>query len=342
MATMKDIAKLAGVSRGTVDRVLNHRGAVHAETEQKVRAIAKALNYTPNKVGKSLAVRKKQLKFGYILFGSTISNPFFDDVVTGIERRTAELDEYGVTVEIRYTSIDSPEEQVQHIDELVSLGIAGLVIVPINHALVTKKLQKVARKGIPVVTANSDLPDCGRIAYVGSDYFKSGETAAGLMNLITGGKANIGIVVGSPLLLCHSERISGFTEYSQAHFPGLKVVAKALNNDDDLDSYMVTMDMLASHPEIDALFLAAAGVYGACRGIKDGGLAGKLKVVSYDASKSTAKLIQQGVISATICQQPFYQGAKPLDILLEHLGMGVKPSREFYYTDLEIKIRENL
>jgi len=62
MATMKEIAELSGVSRGTVDRVLNHRGIVNAETERKVLEIAKLLDYQPNKAGIALAAQKKKLK----------------------------------------------------------------------------------------------------------------------------------------------------------------------------------------------------------------------------------------------------------------------------------------
>ena len=61
MATIKQIANLAGVSRGTVDRVLNNRGTVNPETAAKVREIAALLNYTPNKLGKTLAIKKKIL-----------------------------------------------------------------------------------------------------------------------------------------------------------------------------------------------------------------------------------------------------------------------------------------
>ena len=61
MATMKEIAQLAGVSRGTVDRVLNHRGAVNDDTRKKVLEIAELLKYQPNKAGIALAALKKKL-----------------------------------------------------------------------------------------------------------------------------------------------------------------------------------------------------------------------------------------------------------------------------------------
>ena len=72
MATIKEIAELAGVSRGTVDRVLNGRGAVSEQTERKVLEIAQALQYRPNRAGIVLAARKRNLKIGVLLLTTAI------------------------------------------------------------------------------------------------------------------------------------------------------------------------------------------------------------------------------------------------------------------------------
>ena len=66
MATIREIAKLAGVSIGTVDRALNNRGRIDPEVEQKILDIAKSLNYKPDKIAKSLAIRKKKFKIVYM------------------------------------------------------------------------------------------------------------------------------------------------------------------------------------------------------------------------------------------------------------------------------------
>ena len=342
MPTIREIAELASVSRGTVDRVLNHRGSVRPDKEKKVLEIMKALNYTPNLAGKTLAIRKKQLKFGYILFGSTSSNPFFLDVVNGIESRAAELIEYGIRVDIRYAVIGNPALQVELINELLENGIDGLVITPINHPLVIDRIRELSQAGFPVITANSDLPDSGRIAYVGSDYFKSGETAAGILNMLCAGRAKIGVVMGSPLVLCHSERVAGFCRRIREAYNDLEIVATEINHDDDIQSFVVTKRLLEKHPEVDALFLVAAGVIGACRAVSELGLEGKVKLVSYDTTIASTELIRSGAISAAITQDPFFQGAKPLDILLDYIGFGIKPEREFFYTALGIRIKENL
>jgi LacI family transcriptional regulator len=342
MPTINEIAQLSGVSRGTVDRVINNRGLVDPIKAKRILEIAKALNYTPNLAGKSLSVKKKQLKFGYVLFGNTSSNPFLIDVEDGIKSCASELSEYGVNVFIRFCDTEDPSSQVKCIDELMEIGINGLVITPIYHPMVIECIKKLTDSGLPVITVASDSPDCGRLAYVGSDYFKSGETAAGIMNLICAGSANVGVVTGSPMVLCHSERVAGFTARIEEEYTGIKIVATDVNHDDDIQSYAVTKCLLENNPDVDAIFLTAAGVVGACRAIKELGLEGKLKVVCYDVTIASRELIKSGAINASITQEPFEQGAKPLDLLFNLVGLGKKPEQEYYYTDLSIVIKENL
>ena len=137
MATMKEIAELSGVSRGTVDRVLNHRGIVNAETERKVLEIAKLLDYQPNKAGIALAAQKKKLKIGVLLFGA--ENPFFDEVMDGLRQKLEELSIYGCTVIERRISFDL-QSQLQTIDELLKEEIHGLILSPYNDPAIQEKM----------------------------------------------------------------------------------------------------------------------------------------------------------------------------------------------------------
>lgn len=191
----------------------NHRGTVNSKTADNVNQIAKKLNYKPNRAGKILALKKKKIKFGVILFDRPSGNLFFLDVLRGLQDRLHSLSEYGVCVEIRYSKINLPEQQVCFINELISLGISGPIIAPINHPSVEECLKNLTNTGFPVVTTNSDIQNCGRMAYVGCDYTKSGTTAAAIMHMMCKKELNIGIIFGSELVLCHTERINSFCKY---------------------------------------------------------------------------------------------------------------------------------
>ena len=87
--TIKDIALKAGVSRGTVDRVLHNRAGVNPEVAEKIRKLADEMGFVPNKAGKILAARKQPIKFACLL--PARAKPFFEDVIKGF---TVGADDY--------------------------------------------------------------------------------------------------------------------------------------------------------------------------------------------------------------------------------------------------------
>lgn len=338
MATIKEIASLAGVSRGTVDRVLNHRGAVNPQTEQKILEIVQALDYKPNKAGIVLAAQKKNLKLGVVLLG--LSNPFYDDVLVGVRTKADELEGYNCTVLIKQTEYNL-QQQLDAIEELLQDGINGLAISPYNDISVSNKINELYEQGIPVVTLNTDIGNSKRIAYVGSNYYRSGEAAAGLMHLMTKGDVYAGIVSGSRNVLCHTERIAGFQNIIQS-YENIRIVDTITNNDDEIESYELTTMLLARHPEINALYFSAGGVYGGCRAVISAGRNTNMTIITNDMVDTTRDFIEKGLIAATICQQPFLQGYNPLSILFTYLTTGELPPAENNYVDVEIRIKENL
>lgn len=338
MATIKEIAALAGVSRGTVDRVLNHRGDVNPQTEEKIMKIVRALDYKPNKAGIVLAAQKKNLKLGVLLLG--IGNPFFDDVLLGVREKAAELAGYNCNVLIRQTEY-SLQQQLDAIDELLSEGINGLAISPYNDHAVREKIDALCDRGIPVVTLNTDIENASRLAYVGSNFYRSGEAAGGLMRLMTKGEVRVGIVSGSQNILCHTERIAGFAHIT-ASYPNIRIVDTVNNNDDDQVSFELTKRLLSDHPEINAFYFTAGGVCGGCQAIETCARINDITVITNDLVPTTREYMEKGLIAATICQQPFQQGFLPLTILFSYLATGEMPASENNYVDVDIRIRENL
>lgn len=339
MATIKEIAALAGVSRGTVDRVLNNRGSVNPDTEEKIKEIAKALDYKPNKAGLVLAAQKKKIKLGVIIF--SVENPFFSDVLCGINEKTEELSGYSCTVIVKQIHINT-DEQLKAIDELIVAEVNGIALAPCNDNRIRNRINDLFEQGIPVVTLNTDIENSKRIAYVGSNYTKSGATAAGLLRLMTSGEVYIGILTGSADILCHTERISGFSNTLNPYSDHIHIVSITETHDDEIESYEKTTKLLQEHPEINALYFAAGGVYGGCRAVSSLGLSRSLKIIAYDKADTTEQFLKDELISAVICQQPHTQGKKPLDILFTYLTTGEMPENEYHYTAVDIRILENI
>ena len=338
MATIREIAELAGVSRGTVDRVLNDRGSVNPTTAALVRDIAQKLDYKPNRAGIALAAQRKNLKPGVLLFDT--GNLFFEDVWKGVEEKAEELAGYNCSVLSRRVGF-SAQAQADAIRELEDCFIDGLVLTPFNDPMIVAHIDRLAEKGIPVITTNTDILGSRRLAFVGSDFYRCGQTAAGLMRLMTSGEINVGIVTGSSQVLCHTDRIKGFCDTIASRYPQIHVTETIENSDDEFESYDKTLDLLTRRPELNALYFTAGGVYGGCRAIRSQKRT-DIRVISYDKTPTTRELVEQDIVSATICQQPRRQGSQPLQLLFDYLVTGEKPEREYYYTAVDIRIRENL
>lgn len=287
-----------------------------------------------------MSARKSKIKIGAILFGGAAA--FFDDVLIGIQSQAKQLSDAGCELMINSRCKPTIQGQLQAIDDMVQDGAQGLIFPPINSIEIVNKINELYKKGIPVITTNSDVENSHRLCYVGGDYFTSGRTAGALMGMITAGHADIGIISGLNTIKCHTDRISGFQEKLSKDFKDMHIVGIVENLADEFISYNVTHNLLTQYPEINGLYIIASGVYGACRAVLDLGLKGKVKIICHDDIPDTKKLINDGIISATICQEPFKQGALPVKLMFNYLTYAIPPKSELYYTNNIIKIKEIL
>ena len=338
--TIKEIAQLCGVSRGTVDRVLNHRGKVKPETEAVILRTIHRMGYTKNIAGKALTVRKSAPVFGALI--SSEGNPFFDDVIAGFRKAEEELVDYGVTVLLKTMRGYDVQRQLALMDELDEAGMTVLVMQPINDERIEKRIRQLAEKGVPTITVNTDIENSCRLCYVGSDYASGGETAAGLMRLVTRGQANLGIVTGVSSLLGHVQRLEGFERHLREICPDMHVLDHVSAMDDMEHSYRMTLEMLRRHPEIDTLFIAASGTFGACRAVIELGMEKNMRVVSFDNVPSTIEMMRRGLVRAVVCQQPILQGYQAIRAAFDILLTGTSKQGEQIIMENQIKILENL
>ena len=149
--TIKDIAAAAGISRGTVDRVLHNRSGVNPEVAKRVREIADKMGFVPNKAGKILAARKQKITFAYLLPSS--AKPFFDEVLKGVARAEKELSDYGVTVDTHFFKDFKTETHIKEINKIAESGYTGLCITSLD----TPEVQLAAARKDPSVVL---LMDC--------------------------------------------------------------------------------------------------------------------------------------------------------------------------------------
>lgn len=337
--TIKDIAQMCGVSRGTVDRVLNGRGKVKHEVEERVLETIKALGYTKNRAGRALRVINLKPVIGIIVSGG--GNSFFDDVLAGVYKAEAELSDYGVRAEIINMRGYDVQKQLDAIDSLRP-RISALVLQAINDPRISQKISELKISGVPTVAVNTDLENSDRILYVGSNYYSGGQTAAGLFRMIKGTKGKLGIITGVSTLLGHVQRLQGFEEHLQQLCPDIVTIARSSAMDDDEHSYKATLTMLKEHPEIDCLQIIAAGTYGACKAVINLHRDQEILVSAFDNVPSTIDMMKLGIVKGVVCQQPREQGYLAFNAAFDAIISGNMQQREDIIVENQIKILENL
>lgn len=341
MTSIKEIAALAGVSRGTVDRALNNRDGVNYEVAERIRRIAAEKGYKTNRAALALAARKKPLKIGAIFPAE--GNLYFEDVIAGLRAAEQAYADNGVTVSLRTMKGFSVEHQLHLIDELMAEGIQALVIAAINEKTIVHKVNDLVKQGIPVITANTDIEKSKRLCYVGTDYQKSGEIAAGLMGLVADGRPlRTVIYTGSIHILGHNQRITGFNAAVRKYHPTIKILDVFETLDDADKAYSNTLRILEKYKDLDAIYMTAGGIGGTCKALVDTGNAAKIKLFTHDFTSETRPYLESGVISATICQDPFQQGYMPVKIFFNYFLDRQAPEADLIYTKIDILIRENL
>lgn len=337
--TIKQIADLCGVSRGTVDRVINQRGNVKPETEKAILKVMEELDFRPNIAGKALAIRKKNLNIGILLSSRGVA--FFDEVIRGIEEAEKELKDYGINIYMKIQRGYRREQQLKALEELEE-NCNLIILQPINHTSIADKINELYEKGIPVITINTDVENSKRVCYVGSDYYESGATACGLLGLLSHGKATIGILTGSVQVWGHNQRILGFKSVLDEKYPDIKVLEMAATNDEVNQGRRVATAMIHRHPDIDMLYCVAGGASGVCQAIEDTGNGNKIHVICHDKTPDIVEMMKKEIVVATIEQEPFQQGYQAVKKAFHCLVTGQAPEQEKVIVRNEIRILENL
>lgn len=330
--TIKEIAELAGTSRGTVDRVLNGRGHVRADLAQRVQAIAEEYGYTPNHLARALVNSQKNPVVGVVI--NSVGNPFFADVLRGIKRQAQYYKSFGLSVVVKEIQGYDESEQLEAIEEIMEQKVDGLGITPLDMPSISKKLNSL---DIPIVTFNTDISNVNRLAFVGCDYINSGKLTGDMAKLLMPRGGSIGVIIGSRHMQGHMQRVEGIKD-SLKESANIEIVSVMENNDDDEKSYYVTQIMIKEHNP-DLIYFAAAGIEGGIRAILDDHE--KRLVLTVDGNEFTRRCLKAGIISATVTQQPEKQGTRTVEILYNHLVNNKTPKQINHYTENQVKLRSS-
>lgn len=339
--TLQQIADLAGVSRGTVDRALNNRGRIKPEVEQKIKLIAKELGYQPNIASRVLAMAKKNIKIGVIL--QSAKTPFMQEVLKGLEAAKKEVESLGATVDIQKIDGINAREVISIMEKMKENKISSIALSPSEDRYLMQTVNQFSEEyHIPVLTFNSDLEDTSRICFVGQDTKKSGQTAAGLMGEILDGKGEIIIISGYEENPSLKNRVNSFVEEIELSYPEIKIVGVRYGYDDNWVAEKITEETLKEYTNIKGFYIAGSGVVGVCKAIKNAQKEKEIKVIANDFIEENINWLLNGTINFLIGQDAYTQGYESILSLFRKFFYGEEPKSEFQHTEIFIKTKYNI
>ncbi|MDA9476211.1 LacI family transcriptional regulator [Bradyrhizobium sp. CCBAU 65884] len=341
--TLKDIAREAGVSLATVDRVLHNRPGVRPDTVRRVKAAIERNAFQPHVAAAELA-RGRARRFAFVMPSGP--NPFMQQIEAYLGEMSAWLSVRRLNVEMVATDVFDPSVLAASLEAL-SGDYDGVAVVALDHPGVRAAINDLVDAGTKVVTLVSDVPSSRRHHYVGIDNIAAGRTAGALVGRLAGQKSGkVAIVAGSQGLRDHAERIFGFNQVMASEFPGLSVLPVLEGRDEDDRSEQVLARLLGKHADIVGLYNVGAGTQGVAKALSDKALsdAGRDKqvvFVGHDVTMLTRRLLLQGVMDAAISQNPGHEARAAVRVLLA-LARGEPILREQEKIRIDIVMRDNL
>lgn len=336
MTNIETIAKLAGVSRGTVDRVLHNRGRVKPETLERVHAAMKELDYQPSTLGRAFYMARQNNQVGVLI---SLREPDFQrQILDGVENGVAYAKQHSVEVLLEFASPDNETAYLKALDRLSQQKLRGLVFRGIQSKAAAARLQALREQGTLLVTYNEDVEPCLRDCYVGENARQGGACAAFLIRQSCPQKGRTLVVGVDPTHYSNAERIQGFTDCFRQLSAGedapIEVVYGHGNHE---ASCRVVRKSIERHSDLTSVFVSGAGLSGAAQAVDEAGLSGKIKIVGYDATKSNVAYLKKGTVQFLIDQAPHSQGYQSIQLVVDAIFQGRGLETSYYDTGIQIR-----
>ncbi|TAL80002.1 MAG: LacI family transcriptional regulator [Bacteroidetes bacterium] len=336
-ARIKDIARLAGVSIGTVDRVLHDRGEVADKTRQKVQKILKETNYSPNLMAQVLK-SKKQFNLVSLLPDPTDDNPFWQKHPLGIARAMEELDPFPVTLNQETFDMQLEADFQKKTKSVIKLKPDGVLLAPIFKSESMAFCSLLAKEKIPFVFIDGFIENTEFLAYIGEDIYQSGRVAGQLIDIVTSQKDDILIVtIAKNIQNVHhlNNRTQGFLSYFQNSGINKGRKINISIPEPSSDSVRIALDkILIENPGIGSIFITGSRSYLIASYLEEKGLK-SLNLIGYDLLDINVRYLKSGTTRFLIGQRPEEQSYKGIKKLFEFLSLHKIPDKiEYLPTDI--------
>lgn len=328
--TIRDIAREANVSVGTVSKYLNGRTDMREENRTAIQQAITRLDYSVNMVARTLA--HKPITIGVLL--SSTFEEYFTPMEEGIRSEVQSLVDHKVSaVYERYAGYYDDEKINQTLEEYIRRGVNGVILAPSRYYNLQSAFSRLEQAGIPVVLVVSDAGCANRLAYVGIDADLSGRIAADFSVLVLKKGDAAAVFVGAREVVEHRCKAESYSRCCEE--AGLEVAAVCETQDDPEVAYHLAMDLLRSRPDLKLIYVATGNSIAVCRAICDSGMQGKVRLIATDVPRELEDYVKNGIVIGVLGQHLHTQGAMAVKTLYNYLTEG-------FLGEDEIKIAPDL
>lgn len=336
--TVTEIAKRAGVSIGTVDRVLHDRGRVSAATRDKIRAIIEEEGYQPNPLARHLK-RNRGYRIGVLIPGLEAESRYWRLMYDSIEKAAAGFSVF--SIETKLFAFNRPDRRSldSAYREMLASNCDGYLIAPVMQDETLVLLADNPPK-VPYCLIDSPLPGAKAVSTVAQDPFRGGFLAGRVMEFLSPGTGPFAVVRPFTEAFNLNERARGFTAWFSGN-PRVEVIDLVCPEYHEAEMLAILDRILDTRPEIKGFFAVSSVGHVVAerlfrRGMKDG-----RKIIGYDLVPENVECLRDGRIDCLISQRPEEQGRIAVTQLYRNMVLEEQPESEITMP-LDIFFKENL
>lgn len=338
---IKDIARLAGVSVGTVDRVIHKRGKVSEEALEKVLKTLHDIDYKPNLIARTLG-SKKNYRIAVLIPDPSLDE-YWQQSFLGVKQGENEWAQYDFQIEAFFFDLYDRSSFKKVAKAVYASNPDGILVSPVFYHEALPFFRLFSSGNIPYVLFNTNIPEAKALSFIGQNLVESGKVGAELLHLQqhkTGTFALLHINESSLNSIHLLEKEKGFQEYFKENKLDVRVQVLNLNKKEE-SSVEKKIEKLLQDPELRGILVSTSKGASLVSALLQAHGKGDIRLVGYDLLEDNIQYLKAGLIDFLINQNPKRQAFLGISYLANYLLLKKEPPQQDLFP-LEIITRQNL
>ena len=338
--TIADVAKAAGVSVATVDRVLNKRHPVREETTHRVLQAAESVKfYATDLLKQRVRPDAPRRTLGFVL--QERAKEFYQGLAAALTHAAQNAPGVRGRAIIEFASGLSPGAVIEKLNAVGARSDA-VAAVAVDHPSITQAVDALMARGVPTFGLLTGLTAPNRAGYLGIDNRQAGRMAAWAIARMARHAGQVGLLLGSHRYLGHELREIGFRSYFREHAPAFQVLDAIVNLEEERIAYEATLDLLKRHPDLAGIFVAGGGMEGVIAALREEDRHGSLAVVVHELTSATRAALVDDIVTLVIATPVQLLAQRAAEAMIRAIDENGAERERQLFLPFELYTSENL